>query len=490
MAKFPAMILTEQGELLYNKVQAGVPLLFTKMKVGAGWLKDGQDQEKLTGLIDYKYDVKISSITQNSELKVALISGSRSNADITEGTYICELGLCARDPDIGEILYGYTNAGELGDHFAPVGPDGSGGMSWSYQISTAIGNTANVEVVVSSNTFDHAIAISDAQFEVISGSNQKEINESIDATFTNLKTELISKIGVPEGELTVYSATGANYYDRGVFRFKFYRTGDDAVTGANQEVPDYVYDVSSAYVVAYYAYTELLKLRSPFLSPATRFVSKPIEYIRVRLTRENGTTSLAYRQPEKDTDGRYYVPIAQSIPDSPSVQTPAHELMHIFQYGYSMFGGGWYLEGMARAAQDIFAVQEDVTNAGTYVKRDKRDILDLLENPTRFAELTAKSYTAANFFWHPLFELSPGTQLKRSDPYFQVKLLTTGDHICSDWLMTLPEGLDRFFQYLEEETDRCYKEMGYTSWTTAALSAAINNRYITRALKRYIKEAV
>ena len=34
--------------------------------------------------------------------------------------------------------------------------------------------------------------------------------------------------------------------------------------------------------------------------------------------------------------------------------TPAHELFHLYQYGYSMFKSSWYLEGMARWVESFF----------------------------------------------------------------------------------------------------------------------------------------
>ncbi len=34
--------------------------------------------------------------------------------------------------------------------------------------------------------------------------------------------------------------------------------------------------------------------------------------------------------------------------------TPAHELFHLYQYGYSMFKSPWYLEGMARWVESFF----------------------------------------------------------------------------------------------------------------------------------------
>lgn len=187
MAIFPSMAITNDGQILYNKAQAGTALNFTKMKLGGGMLSEGQDPQTVSELLDYKFDVAISSITQNTELKVAVITGSRNNADVDEGTYICELGLYALDPDVGEILYAYSNAGDMGDYFAPAS---KGAFTWSYQINAAVGNAANVTATLSSNAFDHAIAISETSFVTIAGTTQKEVNLNIDSVLTLLQAEV------------------------------------------------------------------------------------------------------------------------------------------------------------------------------------------------------------------------------------------------------------------------------------------------------------
>ncbi len=184
MAVFNNMVITAKGEDLYNKVQAGIPLNFTKMKIGSGQLAESDNPETFTVLKDYKFDVSISSITQNTQLQVAIISGTINNTTITEGQYICELGLFAEDPDEGEILYGYTNAGTLGDYIAP---NNKGAFAWNYQVNAAVGNAAEVTATVSSTTFDYAVASSSTTFAIISGTNQKEINQSIDTTFGLIK---------------------------------------------------------------------------------------------------------------------------------------------------------------------------------------------------------------------------------------------------------------------------------------------------------------
>ena len=48
--------------------------------------------------------------------------------------------------------------------------------------------------------------------------------------------------------------------------------------------------------------------------------------------------------------------IALSNRWKPTGITPAHELFHLYQYGYTFFKTSWYLEGMARASEDFFRI--------------------------------------------------------------------------------------------------------------------------------------
>ena len=118
MAAFPTMTLTNAGQALQTKVQAGATLTFTRIALGDGQL-NGQPISPLTALISQKASVEVDSVrvVDNSTVQA---SGFFSNADITTGFWWRETGLFAQDPDDGEILYGYTNAGDAGDYIPTV----------------------------------------------------------------------------------------------------------------------------------------------------------------------------------------------------------------------------------------------------------------------------------------------------------------------------------------------------------------------------------
>lgn len=118
MAAFPTMTLTNAGQALQTKVQAGATLTFTRIALGDGQL-NGQPISPLTALISQKASVEVDSVRVVDD-STAQASGFFSNADITTGFWWRETGLFAQDPDNGEILYGYTNAGDAGDYIPTV----------------------------------------------------------------------------------------------------------------------------------------------------------------------------------------------------------------------------------------------------------------------------------------------------------------------------------------------------------------------------------
>lgn len=182
MANFNSMVLTNKGQVLYAKAQAGATINFTKLAVGTGNIGT-TDPTTLTELINRKFNIAIQGKTVNTLEKVALISGTLTNESMTESVYIQEIGIYAQDPDDGEILYGYASAGQYGDYTSPAS---NGPYSWNYQVYAAIGNAANVTVTLSNLQYDTAIVNTNTTFSVIQGSNQKEINLNIDTKFHDL----------------------------------------------------------------------------------------------------------------------------------------------------------------------------------------------------------------------------------------------------------------------------------------------------------------
>lgn len=102
MADWRNSVITERGRNLDAKVRAGrIKMEFTKFKFGSGQL---DSYESATDLAEPRLDVGVTSI-EPVETGVTEVSTTLTNANVTTGFNMREVGLFAKDPDLGEILY-------------------------------------------------------------------------------------------------------------------------------------------------------------------------------------------------------------------------------------------------------------------------------------------------------------------------------------------------------------------------------------------------
>lgn len=102
MADWRNSVITERGRNLDAKVRAGrTNMVFTKFKFGSGQLGS---YETATDLAEPRLNVGITSI-EPVETGVTEVSTTITNAAVATGFNMREVGLFAKDPDLGEILY-------------------------------------------------------------------------------------------------------------------------------------------------------------------------------------------------------------------------------------------------------------------------------------------------------------------------------------------------------------------------------------------------
>lgn len=194
-------------------------------------------------------------------------------------------------------------------------------------------------------------------------------------------------------------------------------------------------------------YRDALGLRPPLAGP--RYAGgRGIDVHLIALPGKSGSTGDELQH----FDYRYFparpavLSIAISSRWRPTSLTPAHELFHAYQYGYTHFKNPWFLEGMARASEQFFRPQP---RQETPLPRDRGALDALLE----------KSYAAATL-WNRLID------------------------ICgAGFLRPLLETLDR-------EDDRAARDYGIQAgaWPEAAQRSAANNAYLLRGLRATLAE--
>ena len=145
MPNWNGLVLTKKGQLLQAKVETGVVLALTKMKLGSGVLPNGTSLEDLTDLVTPEQNVGIAAKEVLTDQKMCKISATITNVGLSAGYYVRELGVFANDPDDGEILYAVTSDSSP-DYLPPEG--GSTAVSQEFAVYIAASNASNVKVSI------------------------------------------------------------------------------------------------------------------------------------------------------------------------------------------------------------------------------------------------------------------------------------------------------------------------------------------------------
>ncbi len=141
---FGVIQFTNRGRALQAKAQAGAQLIFTRIAVGDGQLA-GQAISDLTALIHLVKSLTINKFKTMPGGKAAA-GGVLSNQEIVTGFWWREIGLFAMDPDLGEILYCYGNAGELAEYIPS--PGGAEILEKQVDIVTIVGNAGSISATI------------------------------------------------------------------------------------------------------------------------------------------------------------------------------------------------------------------------------------------------------------------------------------------------------------------------------------------------------
>ena len=140
MPNWSGLVLTKQGRQLQAKVEAGTQLAITKLKLGSGVLPESKQLEELTDLVEPKQNVGIATI-EAQDNGMCKVSATISNAGLSAGYYVRELGVFATDPDKGEILY--LVATDSAPDYLPA-EGGATVVSQEFAVYVSAGNTDNV----------------------------------------------------------------------------------------------------------------------------------------------------------------------------------------------------------------------------------------------------------------------------------------------------------------------------------------------------------
>ena len=177
MAKYPAVITTMAGTNTIAEANASKQaLIFTKIVIGAGDMP--ASIPSATALTDKRLELAITKSEKTGDGQF-MVQGLLSNKNLEAGFYAREIGLMAKAGENGqEVLFSYTNGGNYVDYI----PDKNTPMdSYTFTITTVIGNAEKVQAIVSDNG-------------LVSVHDLNAIIQKVDNMITNVDTaEMLAK---------------------------------------------------------------------------------------------------------------------------------------------------------------------------------------------------------------------------------------------------------------------------------------------------------
>jgi hypothetical protein len=140
--------LTIQGKALNVKILANkIPFNVTAIGIGDGELNAQVDPNQLSNELFRTGNIKVR--IHNSAVVIFEIDFSDFAAESNTAWQFREIGIFADDPDDGEILYAYANAGDGFDTIPPHGA--STYLKRIVRLPVEVANAANIYIHVITN---------------------------------------------------------------------------------------------------------------------------------------------------------------------------------------------------------------------------------------------------------------------------------------------------------------------------------------------------
>jgi hypothetical protein len=184
-----------------------------------------------------------------------------------------------------------------------------------------------------------------------------------------------------------------------------------------------------------------------------------------------GDAIVNYHRPSDPPEGIEVLTIDLSTKLPPRNLSPAHELFHIFQNGYTLFKNPWYYEGTARWSEDL--LRAGAGEAGT-LPATRADL----------EELFKLSYGASRF-WQALARATdPVGRVRLPEDLQDVRYPGSSKPIIEDAVFHGAPLLKALLEELDRADDVASKERGLNplDWSEALQRAPENDRYLWAAV--------
>ncbi len=283
-------------------------------------------------------------------------------------------------------------------------------------------------------------------------------------------------------------------YKQNTFRIFYYTKGENQVILTDNDsnnVPDYVEDVAKQFWASKHIFCDILG----FHDPIGHKYYKDVEFVDIYILKSDalkGANGIAINSPQQALlrpEGKKAVIVYLSKGfNFKSSSTITHEYFHIIQNSESRIKNLWYIEGMARWAEDALLDKN-------YQKNPRWNYHALIKNKDILNHVLSMSYDAGQFFWVPLsLEFGKSKSIDNDHK----KLLNTdliysmsysdGTKVFQDHQLAGADLIKIFLENLGEMDKEIEKDYNFTTWTRQESSHKRNNAYILKALEKSIAQ--
>ncbi len=273
-------------------------------------------------------------------------------------------------------------------------------------------------------------------------------------------------------------------YEKDFFRIFYYTDGTNKVDPAdkdNNNIPDYVEDISKQFWASHRIFCGVFGFQSPLGAPYYKDVTS-IDIFILSSNSMRGTLGMAFSSPipaplKKKGELSLRVFVSKGF-DFRLSSTVPHEYFHLIQNGMSRIRNKWYFEGLARWAENSLTQKQ-------YYVDPNWDYQKILNSKNGLIYLQSLSYKNGGLFWVPLsrkFGEGDNITLAKDDP---LRTLRYSDNspVLRDTHFTGGTFMRLFLKELHKADRRIEKDFNLSAWNAEQSTLRRNNIYIIEALK-------
>ncbi len=272
------------------------------------------------------------------------------------------------------------------------------------------------------------------------------------------------------------------------FRIFYFTSGPNVIDKTDKDknnIPDYVEDVSKQLWATNHIFTNILGFTSPLNAPYYNGVSSIDVYI---LSRDHlkGTLGMAFTSPEqaplkKKGVNALKIFVAKGL-DFRNTSTIPHEFFHLIQNGFSRIANTWYLEGLARWAENILSKKKYFVDPNWNYEK-------ILKSKNVLNHIQTLSYKSGQFFWIPLtikFGESSRINLASNDLLNELRY-SNGSLVLQDKVFYGADIINYFLIALNNKDKLVMQKYNFNQWDREISRNPRNNTFILEALKEAIE---